>query len=210
MTPLQLRDQGYWAVRSGPYLGNGGFGNSPLWYFNGGTLTQAIGLTWQSQLGSAGSTGQMYIGKLSRSHEHWKLVPDVHHAVLTGGYDSRSFFSSVWESARSLMYKVSYRLGSASSVAARTSDGLTIIAYVPNGSAATITIHMSKLTDPGSQANCWWFNPRDGSDTLIGVYPTSGTRKFTPPDTNDWILVIDSLSARFAAPGTADLWERRL
>lgn len=36
MTQLQFREQGYWAVLSGAYLGNGGFGNRPLWYFNGG------------------------------------------------------------------------------------------------------------------------------------------------------------------------------
>ena len=33
---LEIREQGYWAVLSGAYLGNGGFGNSPMWYFNGG------------------------------------------------------------------------------------------------------------------------------------------------------------------------------
>ena len=41
MTQLQLREEAYWVVLSGAYLGNGGFGNSPLWYFNGGPATRA-------------------------------------------------------------------------------------------------------------------------------------------------------------------------
>jgi hypothetical protein len=90
-------------------------------------------------------------------------------------------------------------------VAARTVDGQTIIAYVPNGDAATITIAMNRVTDAGSQAKCWWFNPRDGSSTLIGTFSTRGTRKFTPPDAKDWILVIDSLSSHLSGPGTLDL-----
>jgi hypothetical protein len=91
------------------------------------------------------------------------------------------------------------------SVAARTADGQTIIAYVPSGSAASIAIDMSKITDSESKARCWWFNPRDASTRLIGSFPTTGTRKFTPPDENDWVLVIDSLAANLAAPGSADL-----
>ena len=204
-TELQIREQGYWAVLSGAYLGNAGFGNAPLWYFNGGPSAQAKEATWRSQLGSKGSVGQMYLGKLFRSREHWKLLPDMDHTVMTAGYDSRGFFSSSWEFARSVIYRVPYRLGSLSSVAARTSDGQTIIAYVPMGSSATITINMEKISDAESQARCWWFNPQSGSNTLVGVYATSGTRLFTPPDTNDWVLVIDSVAAGLAAPGTADL-----
>ena len=205
VTPLQLREQGYWAVLSGAYLGNGGFGNNPLWFFNGGPNAKAGEPSWRSQVASPGSIGQMYLGKLFRSREHWKLEPDIHHAVMIGGYDSRGFFSAAWESARSIVDQAPYRLGSASSAAARTSDGQTIIAYVPNGKAETITIDLSKIADPESQAKCWWFNPRDGSDALIGVYATNGNRKFTPPDANDWVLVIDSLSAKLAAPGSKDL-----
>ena len=205
MTQLQLREQGYWAVLSGAYLGNGGFGNDPLWYFNGGPEAKAEEPTWQSQLGSQGATAQMNLGRLFRSREHWKLVPDVNHEVMIAGYDSRTFFSAAWERLRSAAHHEAYRLGSASSVAARTSDGQTIIAYVPNGNAATVTVDMSKITDSQSQARCWWFNPRDGSDSLIGVYTTAGTRKFTPPDANDWVLTIDAVAANLSAPGRADL-----
>ena len=201
LTDLGLREQGYWAVLSGAYLGNGGFGNAPLWYFRSGPAVQAKDPSWQSQLNSPGSIAQMNLGKLFRSREHWKLAPDLNHAVMVAGYDSRSFLSSTWEHLRYLIHQTPYRLGSASSVAARTSDGQTIIAYIPNGNAATLTISMTAIVDAGSQAKCWWFNPRDGASTLIGVVPTRGPRKFTPPDSNDWVLVIDSVAANLPTPG---------
>jgi hypothetical protein len=204
-TPLQLREQAYWSVLSGAYLGNGGFGNDPLWYFNGGPEARAGEPAWQSQLGSSGSLAQMYFGKLFRSREHWKLVPDINHAVMTSGYDSRDLFSSAWEFLRSAARREPYRLGSASSVAARTSDGQTIIVYVPNGNASAITIDLSEITDPHAEAKGWWFSPRSGSATLIGTFSTSGKRSFRPPDASDWVLVLDSVTANLAAPGAADL-----
>jgi hypothetical protein len=201
LSELQVREQGYWAVLSGANLGNGGFGNSPLWYFNAGPDAQPKEPIWRSQLGSIGSLGQMYLGRLFRSREHWKLVPDINHTVMIAGYNSRSFLSSSWELFRTLVHREPYRLGSESAVAARTSDGQTIIAYVPTGNAAMITIDMNRVTDAGSKARCWWFNPRDGSSLLIGNFATQGIRKFTPPDRNDWVLVIDSQGAQLAAPG---------
>jgi hypothetical protein len=201
LTDLGLREQGYWAVLSGAYLGDGGFGNAPLWYFRSGPTVQPNDPSWQSQLNSPGSIAQMNLGKLFRSREHWKLIPDLNHTVMVAGYDSRSFLSSTWEHLRYLANHKSYRLGSASSVAARTSDGQTIITYIPNGNAATLTISMTAIADAGAQAKCWWFNPRDGASMLIGVVPTRGVRKFTPPDSNDWVLVIDSVAAKLPVPG---------
>jgi hypothetical protein len=90
-------------------------------------------------------------------------------------------------------------------VTSRANDGQTIIAYIPNGNATTLTVDMTQITSASSTAICWWFNPRDGSTTMIGAYANSGTQKFTPPDSNDWVLVIDNASANLAAPGSADL-----
>ena len=123
---------------------------------------------------------------------------------MTAGYDSRPSLDLAKEHLRSMVYQLPFRTGGDLSVAARTSDGQTIIAYVPNGNAATITVDMSKISDPGSQAKCWWFNPRDGSSILIGTYATSGSRKFTPPDASDWVLTLDSAAANLPAPGSGD------
>jgi hypothetical protein len=175
MTELGVRTEGYWAVLSGATLGRF-FGNYAIWDFDWYPVTRD---PWKKQLHSAGSLGQKWLGKLFRSREHWKLVPDVNHQVLTGGYGS----------------------GSTLSVAARTSDGQTDIIYIPNGNATTIAIDMSSITDAKTQARCWWFNPSNGSAERIGDFTASGTREFTPPDPNDWVLVIDSLSANLRTPG---------
>ena len=201
MTDLEVRMEGYWAVLSGSTLGRI-FGNYAIWHFS---WTQVMADPWKSQLNAPGSVGQEWLGKLFRSREHWKLIPDIDHAVMTAGYNPRPIWRSARATLRSFVYGLPIRPTSMLSVAARTSDGRTIIAYVPNGNATTITIDMSKVMDTTSRAICWWFNTRDGSSTLIGTFATSGTQKFTPPDANDWVLVVDSLSANLAAPGSKDL-----
>ena len=177
MTSLQVREESYWEVLSGCTLGRL-FGNNAIWTMGGPQDT--MGQTWESQLGSAGSVAEEWQGALMRSREFWLLVPDTNNSVLVSGYGS----------------------GSTLSVAARTSDGQTIIAYVPNGNLVTITIDMTKITSAGDTANCWWFNPSTGATTLIGGFATSGTQNFTPPDANDWVLVIDDANANLPAPGS--------
>jgi hypothetical protein len=180
MTALQLREESYWEVLSGCTLGRI-FGNNAIWTFGGPSDT--MGQTWPSQLDSAGSTAQQYLGQLLRSREFWKLVPDTGNTTLTSGYGS----------------------GTTIAVASRTSDGQTIMAYVPNGNATTLTVDMSQIASAGSTVNCWWFNPSNGATMLIGADANSGSQDFTPPDANDWVLVIDDASANLAAPGSANL-----
>ncbi|HZT33791.1 MAG TPA: DUF4038 domain-containing protein [Bryobacteraceae bacterium] len=179
MTDFQVRQEGYWAILSGTYLGRI-FGNYAIWAFSAPQITTD---PWQNQLGSPGSVSQSILGDLFYSREHWLLVPDINHTVLTGGYE--------W--------------GPTLSVAARTSDGQSVIAYLSDGNATAKTVDMSQVTDPGSQAKCWWYNPQTGAATLIGVFPTQGARTFTAPDGNDWVLIIDSLAANLPAPGAAAL-----
>jgi len=186
-TPLLVRTRQYWSALSGAYLGSF-FGNNPIWCFNETTRAAETpacrtDITWQSQLGSQGAVGQMWYGKLMRSREHWKMVPDIKHTAVTAGYGS----------------------GATLTVTARTRDGQTIFSYIPNGNATALTVDMSKIKSKSSLANCWWFDPSNGSTALIGSFENSGTRKFTPPDANDWVLVIDDKDAKLPPPGSADL-----
>ena len=181
ITGFQARQEGYWEVLSGSYLGRI-FGNGAIWSFN---ATHAGNTTpsWQTQLSSQGSVGQEYLGQLMRSREHWLMAPDTSNTVLTGGFGS----------------------GSTLSVAARSSDGQTIIAYFSDGNATAKTINMTKIASITSTARAWWYNPQTGAATPIGTFPNSGTQSFTAPDGNDWVLVIDDASANLPAPGSADL-----
>ncbi len=177
ITSFGLRQEGYGAVLGGAYLGRV-FCNNAIWSF-GASDSDTMDATWQSQLGSQGSVSQESLGQLLRSRENWLLVPDTNNTVLTAGYQS----------------------GSTIAVTSRTSDGQTIIAYIPSQRA--VTIDMTKISDTSAKA--WWFNPQTAAATLIGTYSTSGPQNFTPPDQNDWVLVIDAASAKLPAPGGGNL-----
>jgi hypothetical protein len=169
-TPLSLRRQAYSAVLSGAYLGHV-FGNCEIWGFSAGFCTGA----WQPQLNSTGSRTVALVATLFKSRAFEKLIPDSTHQVLTAGYQS----------------------GTSYAASARTSDGSSVIAYIPT--RRTVTINMSAVN--GSTARAWWFDPRTGSASLIGDYGTGGNQSFTPPDQNDWVLVIDNATLNLAGPG---------
>jgi len=89
--------------------------------------------------------------------------------------------------------------------AARTSDGQTIIVYIPDGNATTISVNLSQITSTTSTVHGWWFNPQTGAATDLSTFPNNSTMMFTPPDGNDWVLVLDDAGANLSAPGTQNL-----
>ena len=131
---------------------------------------------WQAALGSGGARSMTYFRKLFLSRAWDKLVPDTAGTVLTAGRGA---------------------LGADYAAAARTSDGASIIVYAPSQRA--LTVDMSKVS--GTSARAWWFNPSTGTAALIGDFPTSGARSFTPAAAGDWVLVVDDASLGLAAPG---------
>ena len=130
----------------------------------------------------------MHAQKLFKSRAWYLLVPDFLREIMTEGYGVLDALISNENHA----------------VAAITSDGKTIIAYLPSN--RQVWVDLSKIS--GIQATCWWYNPTDGSTKRIGTYPTSGIRSFSPPSMNDWILVIDDSSMNFPAPGTGNYTQR--
>jgi hypothetical protein len=188
ITELQVRFEMYTEILSGCYAGRI-FGSGAIWGFDsphGASCCTSGSPTWQSQLSSPGSVAMSWQGKLFSSREHWLLVPDVSHTVVTAGYGS----------------------GLTLTTAARTSDGQTIIAYIPNGNATTITVDMAKITSSTGTVQGWWFNPTSAATTSLGTFPNSGTQNFTASNSNDWVLVLDDASARLPAPGSALLASR--
>ena len=173
-TPASLRRQAYSAVLSGATLGRV-FGNCPIWSF--GFPSNYCNISgWQQQLDSSGSIAVGYIGRMFSSRAFHELVPDQAHTVLTFGFQSGSTYAA----------------------AARTANGATVIAYLPT--QRTVTIDMAKVA--GTMARAWWFNPSTAAATLIGDFPTTGSRSFTPATTGDWVLVLDDLALGLPAPGS--------
>ena len=85
-------------------------------------------------------------------------------------------------------------------VATRDESGSYAMVYAPVGRA--FKVRMEKIT--GAKVKAWWFNPRDGTAAVIGEFPNSGEREFTPPDKGemiDWVLVLDDAAKNFPPPG---------
>jgi hypothetical protein len=86
-------------------------------------------------------------------------------------------------------------------VATRDANGSYAMVYAPIG--RPFSVRMSKITSGPVKA--WWFDPRTGAATVIGSFPNSGEREFTPPSKGemlDWVLVLDDASKNYPTPGT--------
>lgn len=91
--------------------------------------------------------------------------------------------------------------GRARFVAARDGTGSYAMIYAPVG--RRFSVRMDKIS--GNRVKAWWFNPRNGSATLIGEFANTGEREFAPPDPGehlDWVLVLDDASKGYPPPGS--------
>lgn len=85
-------------------------------------------------------------------------------------------------------------------VATRDAAGSYAMVYAPVGRA--FTVRMDKVS--GGSAKAWWYDPRTGQATAAGEFPTTGERKFVPPnpgELQDWVLVLDDATKGFPPPG---------
>ena len=180
---VQIRRQAYWSVLCGGF--GHVFGNNPIWHFDTpGFFAQfASGVvpprkpTWQQSMDLPGSAGMKFWGELFRSRNWYDLIPDQKHEVVTTGLGEFNGMDYL--------------------AAARTSDGSTLIAYIPTSRG--FSVEMSKLG--GREVKAWWYDPRNGQAAAAGTYPTSGRHEFTPPGEGDWVLVLDDAAMGKPAPG---------
>jgi hypothetical protein len=134
-----------------------------------------FGQGWQDAMDWQGSYDASIMKKLVDSRNWYTLVPDYEHKVVFDGYGSGEDYVS----------------------SALADNGETFIAYIPNGNV--ISVNMQLLA--GKSLVAWWFNPRNGLAIKIEEYTGKAKRNFTPPDRNDWVLVIDNMEYGFGAPG---------
>jgi len=136
-------------------------GNRPIWLFDPG---------WQAALDSTGARDMARL-KTFFSRQPWdRLVPDEKHDVVIDGLGEFNGLDYL--------------------AAARTSDGGTVIAYIPT--ARPFTVDMARMA--GNKAKASWFNPRTGESAAAGEFATRGKKQFTPPGEGDWLLVLDTAS----------------
>ncbi|HEY5915039.1 MAG TPA: glycoside hydrolase family 140 protein [Verrucomicrobiae bacterium] len=146
-------------------------------------------MTWREALDQPGAAQMQHARKLIESRPFLTRVPDdsvvVPDKVPTAvpGAGTRQF------------------------VATRDAQGSYAMVYAPVG--RSFKVRLSKIS--GRKAKAWWFNPRDGSANAIGVFPCDGEHEFAPPDKGellDWVLVLDDVSKKFAAPGSKPLVQK--
>jgi hypothetical protein len=182
-SPACLRSQAYRSILGGA-TGHF-FGNNPIWYFGDGNRSYAgfpfvRGLSWREALESGGSLSMKHMNNLFNSRPWHRLIPDYDHELVVAGYRDINNDSYV--------------------AAARTSDSLTAIIYLPQ--RKTITIDLTELS--GEQIKAWWFNPSTGIATFLSTYYSKGLVDFTPPTEQDWILVLDDEALDLPPPGSID------
>ena len=169
------------------YLGGGlvghVFGTCPMWFL-GSTNPVQNNLcntnappfdTWQHNLNSPGSIANAAMGNVMRSRRWWRLVPDYANTVVVSSKSSGINYLAT----------------------ARVDTGETVMVWTPGTSAMTVNMTMIS----GTQARVWWFDVSTGTSVLVGVYPTTGTKSFTPSGPGK-VLVLDDASANLPAPGT--------
>lgn len=145
------------------------FGNLPLWGFNPG---------WEDAMDGTGSQDMVRVKALFTSRPWYELVPDQKHNVVIDGLGEFTGLDYL--------------------AAARTSDGGTVIAYLPT--TRTFTVDLSKVA--GTEVRAWWYNPRTGKPVAAGKFAGGAKQKFTPPAEGDWVLVLDDASRNLPPPAS--------
>ena len=166
-SPETLRRQEYWTALSGA---TGQFyGNHYTWQFADG---------WQRNLDTEGSVQLGYLVNLFARRPWYRLVPDVAHRIVTGGYGTFTPNSSVASSA----YVTT----------AETQDGRLAVSYLPTG--GTIRVALSRMR---RRVRASWYDPTSGKYTTVRGSPFVGrtsVRVTAPPRNHggdrDWVLVL--------------------
>jgi hypothetical protein len=171
MPAIVTRREGYVAVLSG--ASGYAYGNNPIWHMNGHPWWDVS--DWRNHLNDEGRADMTNFQALFTSRDWVNLIPDREDTLVTGNKGSGEDYAA----------------------AALTAGGGTAIIYFPNNK--TVTVDMSQIS--GSNANVWWFNPRNGNAQSAGTAATSGSHQFTPPANDDWLLVLDNADLNLSPPG---------
>ena len=140
-------------------------------------------MSWSEALDQPGAAQMQHARWLLESRPFLSRVPD----------DSVLVTSSV---ATSVPGAGRYRY-----TATRDAAGTYAFVYVPVG--RRFSVQMSKIT--GARVAAWWYNPRTGKVTVIGMFANTGQREFDPPsagESTDWVVVLDDAARNYPEPGT--------
>jgi hypothetical protein len=160
------------------------YGHHSVWqmYAKGRKPINGPLLTWDEAIDQPGAEQMQHGRRLMESRPYLSRIPD----------DSVIVSAEVATSVPGA--------GTRRYAATRDAQGSYAMVYAPVGRA--FAVRMDAVS--GSKVKAWWYNPRDGKATAIGEFPSTGTRRFAPPDPGellDWVLVLDAVSKNFPEPG---------
>lgn len=140
-------------------------------------------MTWKEAISQPGSLQMMYGRMLIESRPFLTRIPDP--SII----ETDRVATSVPGEGR-------YRF-----VATRDEGGTYAMIYAPVGRKFGVRMDAIK----GEKVKAWWYNPRTGKATQIGVFDNNvKSRTFISPDKGeilDWVLVLDDASKKYSAPG---------
>jgi hypothetical protein len=178
-TASDARRYAYWSVFAGAFGHT--YGDNSIMQFHRPSDGQgAYGARnyWYEAINDPGSGQIQFLKRLMLSRPFFDRVPDQ--SAIAGKNGTRYEYV----------------------IATRGTDYL--FAYTYTGKP--FEIRMGVIS--GERVKAWWYSPRDGSSQVIGEFPNTGTRQFTPPAPggtpapgNDWVLVLDDAGKNFGAPG---------
>jgi hypothetical protein len=175
ISAFEVRAAAYWQLFAGA-CGHT-YGNNAIWQiFNQGDYSSFGSCKpWRQALNDPGSIQMQYVADLLRSRPLNSRIPDQ---LLIDGNVGRGIKHI--QACRGQSYAFIY------------------LPMVKN-----IKVRMGKIS--GSRITAWWYNPRNGRASKIGILANSGSHLFTVPGEsvagNDWILVLDDTSKHYLAPG---------
>jgi hypothetical protein len=155
------------------------YGHHSVWQFYapGREKINYAEMYWTAAIDRPGAYQAGYLGKLMSSRPILNRVPDG--GIIANGQGLKGEHSCAFAD----------------------SGGTYLMVYMPIGKHITINtgrLHAAKIV-------IWWYNPKNGQSTKVGVTGRKSLMDFTPPTTgaeNDWVLVLDDPKYKYAQPGS--------
>jgi hypothetical protein len=172
----EVRKFAYWDVFAG--APGHTYGHHSVWQMhapNRGGVNGPVNF-WYDAINQPGAAQMKFVRRLVESRPSLSRVPDQ--LVLASSAGS----------------------GTNRVQATRSSDGSYAFVYSAAGQSFSVT--MSKVS--GGTVRASWYDPRNGTSSVIGTFPNTGVQQFNPPSSgagNDWVLVLDDTTKNFPLPG---------
>ena len=173
--PFDVRETAYWSLFAGAFGHT--YGHNSIWQMYKPEFSPVAGASkyWNVALDDPGGIQMQYLSELMQSRPLLGRVPDQ--TLISSGKGT-----------------------GANHMQATRGDGYAFL-YMPSGN--TVNVRMGIIA--GSQVKGWWYNPRTGEASEIGIFSNSGIRSFDPPGNivrgNDWVLVLDDTDKGYGEPG---------